>query len=307
MNRKPAPWVAAILGLVAAPLAMLYVRRPFAALWFAVAGVVIGISGFIGIGNQVYAGLLGWGLVVAGAVVAYRYAKGSADAAAPWYARWYGLVAIAVSFNALFLVIRIFLYEPYRIPSSAMLPTLRPKANIIVQKHGYGNLSTFGIDFGRLPMSAVLKRGDIIVFDYPRDPSQTYIKRIVGLPGDRITIVGANVVVNGRETRLQQLEDYLDVEGLRYLRRHLNRLDDTTFETLSDANSPSVRPGAWDFPMKESCSHSGEKVECIVPAERYFVMGDNRDNSFDSRYWGYVRSDQIIGKLIKVFRGASEN
>lgn len=307
MNRKPAPWVAAILGLVAAPLAMLYVRRPLAALWFAVAGVVIGISGFIGIGNQVYAGLLGWGLVVAGAVLAYRYAKGSADAAAPWYARWYGLVAIAVSFNALFLVIRIFLYEPYRIPSSAMLPTLRPKANIIVQKHGYGNLSTFGIDFGRLPMSAVLKRGDIIVFDYPRDPSQTYIKRIVGLPGDRITIVGANVVVNGRETRLQQLEDYLDVEGLRYLRRHLNRLDDTTFETLSDANSPSVRPGAWDFPMKESCSHSGEKVECIVPAERYFVMGDNRDNSFDSRYWGYVRSDQIIGKLIKVFRGASES
>lgn len=286
---------------------MLYVRRPLAALLFALVSVVIGICGFIGVGDGLFVGLLGWLVLVAGAVVAYRCAKLSPDAASPWYARWYGLLATAVAFSAVVLILRIFLYEPFRIPSSAMLPALPPEANVIVQKHGYGHLSTFGIDFGRLPVSAALKRGEIIVFDYPRDPSQTFIKRIVGLPGDRIAIVGKNVFVNGRETRLQQLEDYLDADRLAYHQRHNNRLDATTFETLSDVNAPAVQSGAWDFPMKESCSHSGETVECLVPAGRYFVMGDNRDNSLDSRYWGYVGSDQIIGKLIKVFPRTATN
>lgn len=305
MSQKPVPWVAAIVGLIVAPLAMLYVRRPLAALLFIVASMVIGICGFTGAGDSRFLGLLGWGVIAAGAVVAYRCAKACPDTATPWYARWYGLLGIAATFSATMLIIRIFLYEPFRIPSSAMLPTLPLNANIIVQKHGYGHLTTFGIDFGRSPSTASLKRGEIIVFDFPRDPSQTFIKRIVGLPGDRIAFIGKNVVVNGRETRLQQLEDYLDADNLAYRQRHLNQLDATTFETLSDAKAPAVPPKAWDFPMKESCSHSDEKVECHVPAGRYFVMGDNRDNSFDSRYWGYVGSDQIIGKLIKVFPRAA--
>ncbi|XLZ70505.1 signal peptidase I [Massilia sp. SR12] len=307
MSRKPVPWIAAILGLIAAPLAMLYVRRPFAALLFAVASLVIGIADFIGAADGLLVGLLGWGLLLSGGVVAYRCAKVSPDSAPPWYARWYGLLAVAVAFSAVVLIFRIFLFEPFRIPSSAMLPTLPREANIIVQKHGYGHLSTFGIDLGRFPKSAGLKRGEIIVFDFPRDPSQTFIMRIVGLPDDRITFVEKSVVVNGLQTRQQQLADYLDAEMLVYHHRYLNQLDATTFETLNDARATVAEAGAWDFPLKESCSHSGEKVECVVPAGRYFVMGDNRDNSLDSRYWGYVSSDQITGKLIKVFPRTAAN
>ncbi len=307
MRRKPVPWIAAVLGVIAAPLAMLYARRPLVALGFTLAGVVIGICGFIGVIDEMSQGILGWALLIAGGVVAYRCARSSTDAAAPWYARWYSLLGIALAFTLVFLLIRIFLYEPFRIPSTAMLPTLPRKANVIVQKHGYGHPGTLGLNFGRLPVSEALKRGDIIVFDFPRDPSQSFVKRIIGLPGDRVAFVGKNVVVNGQETRVQQLDDYLDVDALAYRQRHLNRLDAGNFETLINADAPAARPDAWNFPMKESCSHSEGRVECTVPPERYFVMGDNRDNSFDSRYWGYVRSDQIIGKLIKVFPPAVAN
>jgi len=303
MAWKPVPWIAAVLGVLSAPIAMLYVRRPLFAILFASSALLLGIAGFVGITGELVYGLLAFALLVAGVIVAYRCAKLASEGARPWYARWYGLAGIALATVTAIMVVRVFLYEPFKVPSQAMSPTLAPAARVLVQKHGYGHLSTYGLDAGRLPMTAALHRGDIIVFDYPRDPSTTYIKRLIGLPGDRVTYTeGKSVLVNGQETRQHRLGDHLDMESLKHRQRYLNQLDGTKFDTLVDEGAPAMGPGAFEFPMKEACTRGEGKVECVIPAGHYFMMGDNRDNSADSRYWGFVRSDQVVGKVVKVFQ-----
>jgi signal peptidase I len=279
---------------------MLYARRPGLAILFLAFAFTIGVAGMIG-GDWIsdLAGLILW---AAGIFLAYRTTRNAVEGHQPWYSRWYGFAGIAIGAIISLISVRVFLYEPFSIPSSAMLPTLEPKARIIVQKIGYGHLSTYGIKFAHLPSSASLRRGDVIVFDYPRDPSETYIKRLVALPGDRLALHGKTLSINGKETRIRQLEDYVDLSALVYRNRFLDKLDGAEFETIVDPKQAPFMPDAWDFPMKEQCSKSGETVECVIPPGHYFVMGDNRDNSSDSRYWGFVRSDQVIGKVVQVFQ-----
>jgi signal peptidase I len=217
----------------------------------------------------------------------------------PWHSRWYGLLAVSAVLAFTVVALRVFLYEPFKIPSSAMLPTLPVGANVMVQKWGFGHYSTMGYQLGSAAITAPVARGDILVFDFPVDPRQTYIKRVVGLPGDTIVYRDKHVLVNGVDVRGRQLAEYLDTSALTYRKRYLEKLDLIEHEILFNDDAPARQPRAG-YSLPKECTDDGETLSCVVPAASYFVMGDNRDNTLDSRFWGFVPAGAVIGKLVYV-------
>jgi signal peptidase I len=307
MNWTPRPWIAVVLSLLAQPLGLLYAgSSAWAAGYFVLSGAfaLVGFLNLLPAPIAPFWSLLSWVLVICGAVLAYRLAKIFTPATQPWYARWYGLVSVGVLILILIVGVRTFLYEPFKAPSTSMAPGLERGAHVIVQKHGYGHLSAFSVKFGSMPITAPIQRGDVIVFDYPRDPSQSYIKRVVGVPGDRVELRDRRLFVNGKDTRGRELDGYMDPEVPRMSKRYRSKLDDTEFDTLlDDEQSLDHDPRAPfdNFAFRDRCVIGNGELSCEVPPGNYFVLGDNRDNSADSRYWGFVPSKGIIGKVVKVF------
>ncbi len=187
----------------------------------------------------------------------------------------------------LVLVFRSFLFEPFKIPSSSMVPTLLIGDFIVVNKFAYGLrlpvLNNRFLDVGEP------ERGDVIVFRYPVDGRTNYIKRVVGLPGDSVTYRGKVLYVNG-EPMIQEDGGLWAGEGVNRNRpgtRMLRRtevLDDTEHSILINATSPQRRSQSW-----------------IVPDGHYFVMGDNRDMSQDSRSWGFVPEENLVGRASRIW------
>ena len=204
---------------------------------------------------------------------------------------------------ALVFFLRSFLYEPFKIPSSSMVPTLTVGDLILVNKFVYGI---------RLPIvnKKIIEvgnpqRGDVMVFKYPKDMSLDYIKRVVGVPGDKIVYRNKRLTVNGQALSYQQLPEYLDEERLSYSQQYLENLTGRQHRILNDANAPSYVQNPDAFPQHELCSYDAEGFACTVPAGQYFMMGDNRDNSLDSRYWGFVPDKNIVGKAFFVWMNLS--
>jgi signal peptidase I len=201
---------------------------------------------------------------------------------------------------ALVFFLRSFLYEPFKIPSSSMVPTLVIGDLILVNKFTYGI---------RLPIvnKKIIEvnnpqRGDVMVFKYPKDPSLDYIKRVVGVPGDKIVYKNKRLTVNGKEISYQPLPDYLDEEHLTYSKQYLENLLGVTHKILNDERAPGYISNVDNFPHRDSCTYySSDGFSCTVPAGHYFMMGDNRDNSLDSRYWGFVPDQNIVGKAFFVW------
>jgi signal peptidase I len=201
---------------------------------------------------------------------------------------------------ALVFVLRSFLYEPFKIPSSSMVPTLLVGDLILVNKFTYGI---------RLPVlnKKVIQindpqRGDVMVFKYPMDMSQDYIKRVIGVPGDKITYENKRLTVNGVEVKYTPLDDYLEDEKLVYNKQFQENLSGVSHRILNNANAPTYnRDSVLQFPNNEACTYRYEGFTCTVPAGNYFMMGDNRDNSADSRYWGFVPDKNIVGKAFFVW------
>ncbi|HWW68974.1 MAG TPA: signal peptidase I [Duganella sp.] len=202
---------------------------------------------------------------------------------------------------ALVFVLRSFLYEPFKIPSSSMVPTLLVGDLILVNKF------TYGIRLPVLNKKIIQindpKRGDVMVFKYPRDMSQDYIKRVVGVPGDKITYENKRLTVNGVEVKYTPLDDYLDDERLVYNKQYQEALTGVTHRILNNERAPTLNPAeVQQFPLKEeSCTYTYDSFTCVVPKGNYFMMGDNRDNSLDSRYWGFVPDKNIVGKAFFVW------
>ncbi|WP_154357429.1 signal peptidase I [Duganella aquatilis] len=300
MGQKQKKWIAVVLSIVSAPLAFLYLDVPRWAAISLLVPLALGIASFFVPGDYTAAalGVVSWALIVVWIWLAYRFAAAkTGEEIRPWYSRWYGLLAAAAAVTVSVGVLRIFLYEPFRVPSTAMTPTLTRGSNLLVQKWGYGHYSTMGFQFGHGTASAAVKRGDIIVFDWPVDPKQTYIKRVVGLPGDTIVYRDKHVLVNGVDTRGEELKEYLDSERLVYLHRYRERLDQVEHDILIKPEAP---PRQNSDAVPEHCTYEREVFSCTVPADSYFVMGDNRDNSLDSRYWGFVPAKSVIGKTVYV-------
>ena len=200
---------------------------------------------------------------------------------------------------ALVFCLRSFLYEPFKIPSSSMVPTLLVGDLILVNKFTYGI---------RLPVvnKKIIEvsrpqRGDVMVFKYPRDMTLDYIKRVIGVPGDKITYRNKRLTVNGQDITYRALPDFLDEDRLTYSKHDEENLTGVRHEILNDERAPADVRDPHDFPQSELCSYDIEGFTCTVPPDHYFMMGDNRDNSADSRYWGFVPDQNIVGKAFGIW------
>ncbi|MFZ6848472.1 signal peptidase I [Undibacterium sp. RuRC25W] len=200
---------------------------------------------------------------------------------------------------ALVFFLRSFLYEPFKIPSSSMLPTLFVGDLILVNKYTYGIrlpiLNKKVIEVGNP------QRGDVMVFKYPEDPSVDYIKRVVGVPGDQVVYKNKRLIINGNEITYQAKPDFLDDEHLTYFKQYSENLTGVTHSILNDDQSPSFVRDPHNFPKRENCTYNSDGFSCVVPEGEYFMMGDNRDNSLDSRYWGFVPDQNIVGKAFFIW------
>jgi signal peptidase I len=139
------------------------------------------------------------------------------------------------------------------------------------------------------------------VFRYPPKPSLDYIKRVVGVPGDEVAYLNKRLTINGKPVSKQPVSDFFDEDTMQYFKQFDEVLGTHDHRILNDDSRPAFVPGVENFPHKDNCRYSVEGVVCKVPPGMYFMMGDNRDNSLDSRYWGFVPDQNIVGKAFFVW------
>ena len=182
------------------------------------------------------------------------------------------------------LLLRSFVVEPFRIPSGSMMPTLLVGDFILVNKFAYG-IRLPVLDTKIIEVSKP-ERGDVVVFRYPENPSIDYIKRVVGLPGDRIGYYNKQLFINDIPVPQTGWETYVG-EGagsaMTGAKVRVEKLGQVTHKILIDTSRGTV------------------EGKFIVPEGHYFMMGDNRDNSNDSRYWGYVPEENLVGKAFMIW------
>ena len=198
------------------------------------------------------------------------------------------------------LVIRTFLFQPFNIPSGSMKATLLVGDYLFVSKYSYGySQYSFPLSppiFSGRILASRPDRGDIVVFRLPADTSTDYIKRVIGLPGDRIQMIDGVLNINGQPTKRERIDDYVDYDegprGSKVKRWRETLPNGVSYETL-------------DLPYNLQADNT---EVFTVPADHYFMMGDNRHNSTDSRYpqVGYVPFENIVGRAQIIFFSVAE-
>ena len=238
-------------------------------------------------------------LVVTGVVVVldrvYFAKRRETGAKEPWW------IEYPKSFFPVILIVfllRSFLVEPFKIPSGSMIPTLQIGDFILVNKYTYGV---------RLPIlnTKILEvnhpqRGDVMVFRYPDDPSLDYIKRVVGLPGDKLTYRDKRLWINGDEVPLKPDGEY-EFDRRTFAQQFVETFGQRGHRILLEERAPALPPFVKQFPFRQNCTYNTDSMSCTVPPDHYFVMGDNRDNSSDSRVWGFVPDANIVGKAFFIW------
>ena len=214
----------------------------------------------------------------------------------PWWLDWTaGLFPVILAV----FVLRSFLFEPFKIPSGSMIPTLLVGDLILVNKFTYG--IRLPVINTKLTEGNPPQRGDVMVFRYPPKPSLDYIKRVVGLPGDEVAYLNKKLSVNGQPVSITALPDFFDEDAMLYFKQFEEAFAGRSHRILNDDKRPGFIPAADDFQYRDNCRYSVEGVVCKVPPGHYFMMGDNRDNSLDSRYWGFVPDRNIVGKAFFIW------
>ncbi len=199
---------------------------------------------------------------------------------------------------AIVLVVRSFMFEPFNIPSESMNPTLLTGDFILVNKFDYG---------GRLPIinkkiidSGEPKRGEVAVFRYPQNPSINYIKRVIGLPGDQIVFDEGRLTINGKLVSKVAQPEMGDSTYEQFSQEQMGEHLHLTRERV-EVWSASQAPFVKSLNQGEFAQSNGHHWEVTVPANHYFMMGDNRDDSADSRFWGFVPEENLAGRAIYVW------
>lgn len=214
----------------------------------------------------------------------------------PW---WLEYTAGLFPVIAVVFLLRSFLFEPFRIPSGSMLPTLHIGDFILVNKFDYGI---------RLPVTNTKiipvgspERGDVVVFKYPMDTQVDYIKRVVGLPGDTVEYRDKVLYVNGVEQKQTGSRDFVDDSTMITLEERDEQLGEVNHLIARDGRRPSWVPLQGILRKEKSCDYNERGFVCTVPEGHYFMMGDNRDNSEDSRYWGFVPDEDLVGRAVLIW------
>src|SRR5579871_5480129 len=221
------------------------------------------------------------------------------------YARSFFPVALVV------LLLRSFVFEPFRIPSDSMMPTLLDGDFIIVNKYAYG--LRLPVVNKKIVNIGSPQRGDVVVFRYPPDPSINYIKRLVGLPGDRVQVHDDKLIVNGKPVQTVDLGVYDDgcYQGMRLAQEQLGEHrheimfcptpGDIAVEPLPTCNRHQSRSYVCVASQSNEVPDRGDWPEHVIPPGTYLMIGDNRDNSADGRYFGYVPEDNLVGKATRIW------
>jgi signal peptidase I len=286
-NWRPKPWIAAVLGLFFGGAGLLYVQRPWWAIvayvvpWVLVLAVLYAVWNFdLYININLLLGI-GWAAAIVCALCAFKVARATATGTArKRYSRWPVLVAITVATYALVFVVRAFVFEPFRIPSQSMHPTIPEGAWVFVAKPGFGRHAAFGITLWSGTPTARIARGDIVVHRLVMDPATSYLGRVVGLPGDRIEYTNHRLVINGNTLPLRL--------GAR----------DTIYQYAVERLDGHEVTIAF-MPQRPSRDWAG-----VVPPDHYLVLGDSRDNARDSRFAeiGFIPRDHIVGRVVKIVK-----
>ncbi len=205
---------------------------------------------------------------------------------------------------AFVLILRSFLYEPFQIPSGSMMPTLLDGDFILVNKFNYGLRDP--VARNKFLEVGLPERGDAVVFKYPRDPRIDYIKRVIGLPGDRIIYRNKSLYIKEAckesDAKCPDFVQIVNSFTAKYqgpdAQKGMNQFEavmfDKTHNILNDQNTISR--------TKHYFQQAGTaKDEFLVPAGHYFVMGDNRDNSLDGRFWGFVPEENLVGQAVAIW------
>lgn len=201
-------------------------------------------------------------------------------------------------------ILRSFIVEPFRIPSGSMLPTIHAGDFILVNKFEHG--LRFPVLNWEITKGKELERGEIVVFKYPVDRNVDFIKRVVGLPGDDIRYINKVLYVNG--VRQAEVADgtFFDEDTYKTLNQYKENLEGVEHRILKDPMMASQARPIRQFPYLEQCAYSLGNMACKVPEGYYFMMGDNRDNSADSRFWGFVPREDIVGRAFFIWLNLSD-
>lgn len=215
----------------------------------------------------------------------------------PWWLDWTaGLFPVIL----VVFLLRSFVIEPFKIPSGSMIPTLLVGDLILVNKYHYGI---------RLPVinKKIIdlhepQRGDVMVFRYPIDRRLDYIKRVVGLPGDEINYQGQQLFINGTPVHTESEPRFYDDQTLKYFDQFSEKLGSVKHNILLNRDAKTNFFPIANFEFADQCTYiASTSITCKVPAGHYFVIGDNRDNSTDSRFWGFVPEKNIVGKAFFIW------
>ena len=218
----------------------------------------------------------------------------------PW---WLEYTASFFPVLATVFFLRSFIAEPFRIPSGSMIPTLLVGDLILVNKFTYGiRLPVINkkiIDIGSP------QRGDVMVFKPPHEPEKDYIKRVIGLPGDVVEYSNKRLKINGQEIPTREMPDFLDPDRHLVSKQLAEKLGATEHLILNNDDAPSINVALSHLPANADCEISADRMLCKVPPGHYFMMGDNRDNSIDSRYWGFAADTNVVGKAFFIWMNFS--
>jgi signal peptidase I len=205
---------------------------------------------------------------------------------------------------AFVLILRSFLWEPFQIPSGSMMPTLLDGDFILVNKFNYGLRDP--VVRNKFFEVGLPERGDVVVFKYPRDPKIDYIKRVIGLPGDRIIYRNKSIYIKPAcletDTTCPDFEQVVHnfrketdtPDGSYGLSRHTSIMPNKTHDILIDNQT---LPRTQHYYQQAGT----QRDEFVVPKGQYYVMGDNRDNSLDGRFWGFVPEENLVGEAIAIW------
>ena len=272
---KPKIWVGILLGVILQSFTFLYLNKP--KLFFAYFFLTL-LMGIIEIKYGLYVSFIFSIICPMHAYIVTK--KYDSSNIRKWYSRWWGIPSILLAGFTIILLVRSFFYEPFSIPSASMVPSINVGDHIIAKKFGYGNYSSFGINLYKSKLSNDIKmtRGKIYLVYPPKITDTPWLERLIAKSGDTVKINGTSVFVNGAELPTKLLSE------------------NESFSIFEETS------GNLTYKIMRSNINSLQKdINIVVPSNSYFFLGDNRDNSNDSRFWGAVSGSNIVGEIAIIF------